>query len=181
LRAQGFAAKLRRSLLALSPTDPPRLGTREEAEAYAKLLAADDVPWQASQVGGRNGAVLTPHVALVQSAADARVQRELPFPCVTVAPFDDAGFTALTGSLVVTILSRRQELIERVLADSSIANVFVGAIPTTCMEPRVPHDGYLSDFLMRNRAIRVDASWLHSLSTTHDLNNLTPVKERQHG
>jgi acyl-CoA reductase-like NAD-dependent aldehyde dehydrogenase len=164
--APGFALKLRKTLLRLCEDYPPRAGTEQEAEAYERLLASDDVPWHSAPAQGGNGRSLTPHVALVEHASDARVQRELPFPCVTVAPFDaSVGFAALSGSLVVTMLSRRRELIDKLLADTSIASVFVGAIPTTRMDPRIPHDGYLSDFLMRNRAIRIDRAWLRSTST----------------
>lgn len=158
--APGFAARLREALVRAAKVHPPRLGTQQEAAAYAKLLATDDVPWQPAGTGDDGRFVLSPHVALVSSAADPRVQRELPFPCVTVAPFDEAGLQALSGSLVVTVLSRQQRLIEALLADGSIANIFIGAIPTTRMDARVPHDGYLTDFLMRNRALRVDAAWL---------------------
>jgi len=160
--APAFAEQLRRTLAALSARHPPRIGTRPEVQAYERMLASDDVPWHPI-ARGENARSLTPHVALVERASDTRVQRELPFPCVTVAPFDgEEDFAALSGSLVVTVLSRRTELIDRVLGDASIASVFIGAIPTTRMAPRVPHDGYLTDFLMRNRAICIDPAWLRS-------------------
>ncbi len=157
---EGFANKLRKELAHAAPRQSLRFAREQEAAAYEDLLKSDDVPWLHERAAA-GGAPLRPHVALVRSAADPKVQRELPFPCVTVAPFDPReGYAALSGSLVVTVLSRQQDLIGRVLADASISNVYVGDIPTTWMDYRVPHDGYLADFLMCNRGVRVNAQWL---------------------
>ncbi|MBU2849940.1 aldehyde dehydrogenase family protein [Acidithiobacillus ferrivorans] len=157
-----FASSLRRELEGRTQSQSLPLGRQQEAETYERLLQFDDVPWAYDRAAAQ-GYPLTPHVAVVGRASDPKVQRELPFPCVTVAPFDlrkDCG--VLSGSLVVTVLSRQQWLISKVLADFSIANVYIGNIPTTWMDYRVPHDGYLADFLMCNRGIRVESQWLNA-------------------
>lgn len=157
--AGAFAAKLKLELARRTQDRPARLGSRQEAEAYERLLASDDEPWSFDRQA-TSGVPLSPHVAFVERASDPRIQRELPFPCVTVAPFDrQSGGAALAGSLVVTVVSRQADLIHSVLADASIANVYVGNVPTTWMDYRVPHDGYLADFLMRNRGIRIEPGW----------------------
>lgn len=156
-----FAEKLRQELKKHSQEEGLTFGRQEDASAYEKLLKSDEVPWVYDSTTS-NGCRLTPHVATVESATDPRVQRELPFPCVTVSPFDakEASLNALSGSLVVTVLSRQKTLIDAILSDVSIANVYVGNIPTTWMDFSVPHDGYLADFLMCNRGVRVEAGWL---------------------
>jgi acyl-CoA reductase-like NAD-dependent aldehyde dehydrogenase len=170
--AAAFASKLKLELEQRTRSRPPRLGSRQEAEAYERILASDDDPWSFDRQA-TGGVPLPPHVTFVERASDARVQRELPFPCVTVAPFDrQSGGAALVGSLVVTVVSHQEDLIHCVLADASIANVYVGNVPTSWMDYRVPHDGYLADFLMRNRGIRVDAAW-----STHGIE--APVHRQQ--
>lgn len=147
-----------------SQRQAPTLGRKEEADAYEKLLKSDDIPWVYDRAFS-HGYPLKPHVAMAASASDPKVQRELPFPCVTIAPFNrqQGCYEALSGSLVVTVLSRQKDLISKVLADASIANVYIGNIPTTWMDFQVPHNGYLADFLMCNRGIRVKAQWLPTI------------------
>lgn len=155
----GFADKLKRTLEIRFQHQSKILGRQQEAELYRKILESDDIPWHYEQ--HPQGCILKPHVTLATNAADPKVQRELPFPCVTVAPFSPKeGYKALSGSLVVTVLSHQQDLIDKILADASIANVYIGYIPTTWMDYRVPHDGYLADFLMCNRGVRVENEWL---------------------
>ncbi len=107
-------------------------------------------------------------ITLVDNVSDPMVQRELPFPCVTIAPFNqqERCYKALSHSLVVTVLSRQKDLINKVLADASIANVYIGNIPTSWMDFRVPHDGYLADFLMCNRGVRMENKWLKTTEHT---------------
>ncbi|WP_020412664.1 aldehyde dehydrogenase family protein [Microbulbifer variabilis] len=158
----GFAHRLRLELEVRAKLQPLTLGRRREVDAYMNLLQAEENPWLYDHTS-TNGYPLKPHVTLVKSATDAKVQRELPFPCITVAPFNrQEDFSALSGSLVVTLLSREKELIHQVLSDVSISNVYIGIIPTTWMDYRVPHDGYLADFLMCNRGLRVHTQWLKS-------------------
>ncbi|CAQ83425.1 conserved hypothetical protein [Photorhabdus asymbiotica] len=53
-----------------------------------------------------------------------------------------------------------------------------GYIPTTWMAPLVPHDGYLSEFLMHSRGIRIQKDWLTSnlLAQNFNLSGYHPDK-----
>ena len=44
-----------------------------------------------------------------------------------------------------------EDLIDDLLAEPTIANVYRGHHPTYYGEPEIPHDGFLPDFLMRNK------------------------------
>lgn len=156
-----FAEKLRCELRARMHHQPPRLSRQQEADAYRMQLERDNVPWMYSQLPDHS-CLLNPHIEFVESFSDSKVQREVPFPCATVASFsrEEACYKALSGSLVVTVLTRDCDIINKIIADTSIANVYVGEIPTTWMDFRVPHSGYLADFLMCNRGIRLQEGWL---------------------
>ena len=158
-----FARKLREEFKLHSQPHSLTLCRKQEADVYEKILEADnDASWSYRQTS--HGCTLLPHVTLVDSVSDFKVQRELPFPCVVVAPFDaedDSCYKALSDSLVVTVLSHQKKIISKVLADASISNIYIGNIPTAWMDFRMPHDGYLADFLMCNRGVRVESGWLN--------------------
>ncbi len=42
-------------------------------------------------------------------------------------------------------------LIDELLDDPTVANVYSGPYPTWHSAPHIPHDGFLADFLMRNK------------------------------
>jgi hypothetical protein len=56
----------------------------------------------------------------------------------------------LRHSLVVTAITGDQNLIDDLLAEPTVANVYLGR-PTFYAAPEIPHDGYLADALMRNK------------------------------
>ncbi|MEV6058940.1 aldehyde dehydrogenase family protein [Nocardia asteroides] len=96
------------------------------------------------------GAVLRPAVHLVDSATAPQLGVELAFPCVWVGPWQPAdGIAPLRDSLVLTAMTTRAELVDALLAEPSITNLYLGDNPTTWLRPGVPHDGYLAEFLMR--------------------------------
>ncbi len=77
---------------------------------------------------------------------------ELPFPCVWVSPWSrDAGMEPLRNSLVVTAITGDDELIDDLLAEPTVTNVYSGNHPTYYSAPGIPHDGFLADGLMRNK------------------------------
>ncbi|MFD5723360.1 aldehyde dehydrogenase family protein [Streptomyces sp. NPDC127036] len=85
---------------------------------------------------------------------DPRLGVELPFPCVWVAPWKRTeGIGPLRGTLVVSALTQDAALLDTLFAEPSIANVYAGNHPTYWMAPGVPHDSYLSDFLMRSKGV----------------------------
>ncbi|MGH3788039.1 MAG: hypothetical protein ACRDRG_16170 [Pseudonocardiaceae bacterium] len=52
-----------------------------------------------------------------------------------------------------TAITHDEQLIEQLVSEPTISNVYVGDHPTYWMRPGVPHDGYLAEFLMRTKAV----------------------------
>ncbi|MFF3734269.1 hypothetical protein ACFYXM_29185 [Streptomyces sp. NPDC002476] len=75
-------------------------------------------------------------------------------PCVWVAPWSRAdGIAPLRDTLVLSAPTRDGALLDALPAEPGIANPYVGDQPACWMAPGVPHDSYLSDFLMRSQAV----------------------------
>jgi acyl-CoA reductase-like NAD-dependent aldehyde dehydrogenase len=129
------------------------------AHAIARYLAGAAVDTEAvlgaDQVVADLGdgyAALRPAVHLLRRPDVRTVNVELPFPCVWVSGWQrDDGLAALRNSLVVTAITRDDGLIDGLLAEPSVTNVYRGPVPTHHAAPNIPHDGYLADFLMRNK------------------------------
>jgi acyl-CoA reductase-like NAD-dependent aldehyde dehydrogenase len=99
-------------------------------------------------------AVLHPVVRVTPDPTSPVLGVELPFPCVWIAPYSRAdGIAPLTSSLVVAAITEDLDFARRLLDEPSIANVYIGAHTTTWMKPGVPHDGYLSEHLMRTKGL----------------------------
>jgi acyl-CoA reductase-like NAD-dependent aldehyde dehydrogenase len=97
-------------------------------------------------------AALRPAVHLMAKPDVAKLNVELPFPCVWVSPWSRSdGLDPLRHSLVINTITNDEDLIDDLLNDSTIANVYRGHHPTYYGEPQIPHDGFLPDFLMRNK------------------------------
>jgi acyl-CoA reductase-like NAD-dependent aldehyde dehydrogenase len=97
-------------------------------------------------------AALRPAVHLMAKPDVAKLNVELPFPCVWVSPWSRSdGLDPLRHSLVINAITNDEDLIDDLLNDSTIANVYRGHHPTYYGEPEIPHDGFLPDFLMRNK------------------------------
>ena len=85
-----------------------------------------------------------------------KLNLELPFPCVWVSSWSrsagrEAAIGPLRHSLVVTALTGDEQLIDDLLAEPTVANVYRGPHPTFYAAPEIPHDGFLADHLMRNK------------------------------
>jgi acyl-CoA reductase-like NAD-dependent aldehyde dehydrogenase len=118
------------------------------AAGTTPVLGADQVI--APLIDG--GAALRPAVHLLDSPDVAKLNTELPFPCVWVSPWSRSdGLDPLRHSLVINAMTNDEELIDDLLAEPSIANVYRGHHPTYYGAPEIPHDGFLPDFLMRNK------------------------------
>ncbi|WP_241842095.1 aldehyde dehydrogenase family protein [Pseudofrankia sp. BMG5.36] len=141
---------------AVLPTQP--VETARAVEKYLLDHAGDATP----RLGGDGivdplpggGAVLRPAVFQVDRADAPQTGIELGFPCVWVAPWsakDGAG--PLRDTLVLTAITEDARLVDRLVDDPSISNVYLGDHPTYWMRPDVPHDGYLGEFLMRTKAV----------------------------
>lgn len=125
---------------------------------HLRARAGDAVAWLGADrvVGdlGDGSAVLRPAVHELPRADDARAGIELPFPCVWVAPWDRrSGTAALRDSLVLTLVTDDDDLVDAAAREPSIRNLYLGDQPTYRMEPGLPHDGYLAEFLMRSAAV----------------------------
>ena len=101
---------------------------------------------------GNGEAALLPAVHVVPGADPDKLNTELAFPCVWVAPWSRAsGFGPLRNSLVLNAITTDEHLLDDLLAEPTITNLYSGHHRTHYRHPRVPHDGFLADFLMRNK------------------------------
>jgi acyl-CoA reductase-like NAD-dependent aldehyde dehydrogenase len=140
-----------RAVLPVQPVDSARV-----VEKFLRDKAAGTRAWLGDIVDelGDRSAVLRPAVHQLDSAEDPRLNTELSFPCVWIAPWQpDQGVAPLRNSLVVTAITGNVELLDALLAEPTISNLYVGDHPTYWLAPGIPHDSYLSDFLMRSKAV----------------------------
>ena len=143
---------------AILPTQPV-----DKAQALANYLAvkaAGTTPLlgadQVVAALGAGYAALRPAVHVISDPGSGKLSDtlnvELPFPCVWVSPWSrDAGTAPLRNSLVVTAMTGDDALIDDLLAEPTVTNVYAGNHPTYYSAPEIPHDGFLADVLMRNK------------------------------
>lgn len=118
------------------------------AQGTTAILGADQVVADL----GDGYAALRPAVHLLAAPNPATLGVELPFPCVWVSPWSrDDGLAPLRNTLVLTAITSDEHLLGKLMQDATIANVYVGGVATHYGAPHIPHDGYLADFLMRNK------------------------------
>ena len=116
------------------------------AAATTPVLCADQVVADL----GDGHAALRPAVHLLAKPDIDVLNIELPFPCVWVSRWTRGdGLAPLRRSLVVNVITDDEGLVDDLLAEASISNVYRGRHPTYYTAPGVPHDGFLADFLMR--------------------------------
>jgi acyl-CoA reductase-like NAD-dependent aldehyde dehydrogenase len=154
--------------LAAIPSLPPEdenavlpvvpLAEAQKLEQHLLARAAGTIPWLGGDgiVGdlGDGSAALRPAVHQLDRPDAPQAGVELAFPCAWVAPWTrEAGIEPLKDTLVLTAVSHDEQLLDELLAEPTISNVYVGDHPTYWMAPGVPHDGYLADFLMRTKAV----------------------------
>ncbi|WP_016909561.1 aldehyde dehydrogenase family protein [Streptomyces xiaopingdaonensis] len=142
-----------RAVLSAQPADAARA-----LEKHLLSRAAGTTAW----LGGNGvvdelpggGAVLRPAVHQVATAGAEQHRVELPFPCVWVGPWSPSdGAGPLRDSLVLTVMTEQDALVDELVAEPSISNVYRGDHPTYWIRPGVPHDGYLGEFLMRTKTV----------------------------
>ncbi len=122
------------------------LGAR--AVGTTALLGADQVVADF----GDGTAALRPAVHLLAIPDPVRLNTELGFPCVWVSPWSrDDGLEPLRRSLVVTAITEDERLIDDLVDEPTVPNVYGGPYPTWHSASHIPHDGFLADFLMRNK------------------------------
>jgi acyl-CoA reductase-like NAD-dependent aldehyde dehydrogenase len=130
----------------------------QKIERYLLAEAAGTVPWLGGDGVvdelGDGSAVLRPAVHELDRPDAKQAGIELSFPCVWVAPWTpEAGLKPLKETLVLTAITGDTRLVDALVAEPTISNVYVGDHPTYWIEPGIPHDGYLADFLMRTKAV----------------------------
>jgi acyl-CoA reductase-like NAD-dependent aldehyde dehydrogenase len=119
-----------------------------KAAGTTPLLGADQVVAALSD----GYAALRPAVHLMAEPDVVKLNIELPFPCAWVSPWSrGVGMEPLRHSLVVTAITGDDELIDDLLAEPTVSNVYCGHHPTWYAAPEIPHDGFLADALMRNK------------------------------
>jgi acyl-CoA reductase-like NAD-dependent aldehyde dehydrogenase len=141
---------------AILPVHP--LETAKNIEQYLLAKAAGTKAWLGGDGVaddlGDGTAALRPAVLQLDSPHAEQAAIELPFPCVWVAPWTPhAGVEVLKDSLVLTAITENEQLLDELLAEPSIKNLYIGDHPTYWMALGVPHDGYLGEFLMRTKGV----------------------------
>ncbi len=139
---------------AILPTQPT--ASAQTLAGYLATNAAGTTPLLgADQVVAALGdgcAALRPAVHLLTGPDADKLNIELPFPCVWVSPWTRAaGLGPLRQSLVVNAITGDDDLIDGLLGEPTISNVYRGNHPTFFRAPEIPHDGFLADVLMRNK------------------------------
>jgi acyl-CoA reductase-like NAD-dependent aldehyde dehydrogenase len=163
LVAEAVAERLS-ALPSLPPEDEKAVLPVRNAAAAASLdrylldRRGDARPWLGGEGVtedlGDGTAVLRPAVFQLDSATAPQTGIELPFPCIWVAPWTpDDGLLPLRKTLVLTAFTRDEELIERLIDEPTISNVYIGDHPTSLPRHTMPHDSYLSEFLMRTKSV----------------------------
>jgi hypothetical protein len=166
--AEGFARDLAERLAQVDVADPL------DSDAVLPVLAIDAAQRMATALdryaeGARRSypvdgivatltrgtAALRPGITLLDSSDDPRCQIELPFAHAWVAPWSPAnGLEPLRESLVLTAMTDDTALLDALVNEPSIRNVYAGNVPTYWSAPGVPHDGFLADFLMESKGVR---------------------------
>jgi acyl-CoA reductase-like NAD-dependent aldehyde dehydrogenase len=168
---EGDTAPVARAIaerLAAIPSLPPEdehavlpvlpLADAQKIEQYLLAKAAGTVAWLGGDGVvdelGDGSAALRPAVHELNRPDAEQAGVELAFPCVWVAPWTaEAGLEPLKDTLVLTAITHDTHLVDRLVAEPTIVNVYVGDHPTYWTQPGIPHDGYLAEFLMRTKAV----------------------------
>jgi acyl-CoA reductase-like NAD-dependent aldehyde dehydrogenase len=118
------------------------------AAGTVAVLGADQV---VADLGG-GFAALRPAVHLLATPDPAKLNVELPFPCVWVSPWSRAdGIGPLRNSLVLNAITTDDDLVDQLVNEPTVTNVYRGRHPSHYSAPHIPHEGFLADFLMRNK------------------------------
>ncbi len=118
------------------------------AAGTVAVLGADQV---VADLGG-GFAALRPAVHLLATPDPAKLNVELPFPCAWVSPWSRGdGIAPLRNSLVLNVITTDDQLVDELVGEPTVTNVYRGRHATHHTAPHIPHEGFLADFLMRNK------------------------------
>src|ERR1700730_1310152 len=119
-----------------------------KAAGAVAVLGADQV---VADLGG-GFAALRPAVHLLPRPDPVKLNVELPFPCVWVSPWSRGdGVAPLRNSLVLNVITSDDALVDELVNEPTVTNVYRGRHATYYSAPHIPHEGFLADFLMRNK------------------------------
>jgi acyl-CoA reductase-like NAD-dependent aldehyde dehydrogenase len=119
-----------------------------KAVGTVAILGADQV---VADLGG-GFAALRPAVHLLPTPDPTKLNVELPFPCVWVSPWSRTdGIAPLRNSLVLNAITTDDDLVDELVNEPTVTNVYRGRHATHHSAPHIPHEGFLADFLMRNK------------------------------
>jgi acyl-CoA reductase-like NAD-dependent aldehyde dehydrogenase len=140
-----------RAILPIQPIDKAQalaMYLAAKAAGTTPVLGADQIVADL----GDGYAALRPAVHLLAKPDTAKLNIELAFPCVWVSPWSRSdGLQPLRHSLVLNAITGDEDLIDDLVNEPTVTNVYSGHHPTYEMRPQIPHDGFLADFLMRNK------------------------------
>jgi acyl-CoA reductase-like NAD-dependent aldehyde dehydrogenase len=140
-----------RATLPTTPIDNARRLASHLAAKAARavpVLGADHVVADL----GDGYAALRPAVHLLSEPDVDTLNVEMPFPCAWISAWSRAdGRGPLRNSLVLIAITHDQDLIDDLVCEPTVSNVYSGHFPTYYAAPHIPHDGFLADFLMRNK------------------------------
>lgn len=134
------------------------LAEARKLEQHLLARAAGTTPWLGGDgivdELGDGRAVVRPAVHQLDRPDAEQAGVELSFPCVWVAPWmPAAGIEPLKDTLVLTAVTHDERRLDHLLAEPTISNLYIGDHPTYWIQPGIPHDGYLADFLMRTKGV----------------------------
>jgi len=140
-----------RAILPIQPIDKAQaLATylRAKAAGTTPVLGADQIVADL----GDGYAALRPAVHLLATPDVQKLNIELAFPRVWVSRWSRSdGLQPLRHSLVLNAITGDEDLLDDLVNEPTVTNVYSGHHPTYEMTPQIPHDGFLADFLMRNK------------------------------
>ncbi|MBT2428565.1 MULTISPECIES: aldehyde dehydrogenase family protein [unclassified Streptomyces] len=98
--------------------------------------------------------LLRPVVLSADRADHPAVGTELPFPFVVVAPWTEAdGVEPLRDSLVLNLLTDREDLVEAAVREPSVRKVTRGRVLPWTATPGIPHDDNYTQFLLEPKGV----------------------------
>jgi len=98
---------------------------------------------------------ILPTVILCKNHRIPLFGKEFPFPFITITEVDRTELSdAASNSLVVTLLSDDRKLLRELLYKNDIAKLYQGEYPTNLIDFSDPHEGFISDFLFKKKAMR---------------------------
>ncbi|HEV7453423.1 MAG TPA: aldehyde dehydrogenase family protein [Pseudonocardiaceae bacterium] len=98
--------------------------------------------------------VLRPVVLSARRPDHPLVGTELPFPFVVVAPWsEDDGIGPLRDSLVLNLLTDREDVVDRAVREPSVRKVVRGTVLPWSTVPGIPHDDNFTQFLLEPKGV----------------------------